>query len=334
MASEPADPVRMPPLPRRASKGKSAWRGKKGKRGAVRQSQPAGRTGPRIDAEASGKGRIAAPPAKTARKVRAAVGTRGPFARRADAAAPPAQKPDAPPPADRARAEALHADLQGRVTAISRDLFGFVELVETVLAERSYEPLGYSDPAEYFDVAVGYRWRSVRRLLAIAAGLRRIADQGERAAVRGQLEAAGVHKAGVLAPVLGLEGAPWQVLVDKAPGLSEADLAIAVARAAKSRPRGRAAREHAGLPAGERESAWLRATVRQFQEDGTRAEIRCVFSAGRCVLGTDSDLAVLLALAQECKTELYHEARARGWTPPVAESGADVNQETTEIANA
>jgi hypothetical protein len=50
-----------------------------------------------------------------------------------------------------------------------------------------------------------------------------------------------------------------------------------------------------------------------------------VFSA-RVVPLSDSDIAVLIGLCQQYKVELYADAMAQGWKPPVEESGERVNQ--------
>ena len=230
------------------------------------------------------------------------------------------------PEARRRRAQTVDGEQRTLVRTLSRDFVRFLLLVQEVQRDALYRDLGYSDIAVYYDLHVGYAWRSIRRRLVILEALDRLTDPDERATVQAQMETIGVHKAAVLAPMIGEAGAPWQRWLQKAGDVDEGALQMAVSQWRGAKPRG-AVEGASEKPAAPASSRWLTYTVNQIADDGARAELRNVFSAGRVVLESDSDLYVLLALVREQKVEWYHVAMAQGWSPPVAEGGAEVNVE-------
>lgn len=225
---------------------------------------------------------------------------------------------------DRARADQVHDELRALVGSMGRDFFRFLELVEEVMTEKHYLTKGYSDPAEYFDKAVGYAWPTIRRRLTILESIKRLPTPEARQETLTQLADIGVHKASVLSPVIGVEGTDWRAMLTAAPRLSEGDLQVLVSIATQAKPRGLAAKK-AALGGSEvvPEAKWLR-IVRSQLEPGDSAEVGNVFSAGRQILGTASDIPALMAMVQEVKVEWTREARAAGWVPPYAESGPNV----------
>lgn len=229
-------------------------------------------------------------------------------------------------PVDRERAKKYDARLRVLVRDMSRSFIQFLTIVKAVVTERLYTALDYADAPTYFEERIGYSWRTIRRRLAILEALERIKDPSERDEVQKELEALGVHRAAVLAPVIGQEGIRWRQLLKRAVKVDEGALQAEVSRLLGSKARGLTEGDKTETRTVHEESRWLRYTINRLVDDGARAEVRNVFSAGRVAWDTDSDLAVLLGLVREAKVELYHEAQAKGWVPPVAESGDHVNE--------
>ena len=135
-------------------------------------------------------------------------------------------------------------DLQLRQAA-KRLASGFLQLCDLAvqaIAEKVHERFGYDSEARYFDERVGISYRTLRRWLAIHEGLNRLpeADRQEAAAALVEL---GSHKAGVLAPILGLDGQDWRAWTRIAVEADEATLQQGVSAVTGARPRGLSAKD-------------------------------------------------------------------------------------------
>ena len=122
-------------------------------------------------------------------------------------------------------------------------LEGFLDFAETAalsLREKDYERFGFADAEPYFEERIRISYRTLRRYLSLVEGLERVkalGGQKDAALCRQHLVALGVHKASVLAPVLGREEM-WSAWTARAQAMSEAALQEAVSVALGHQPRG------------------------------------------------------------------------------------------------
>ena len=138
--------------------------------------------------------------------------------------------------------ESIDLQLRQAAKRLSSGFLQLCDLAVQAIAEKVHERYGYESEAQYFDVRIGISYRTLRRWLAIHEGLNRLpeADRQEAAAALVEL---GSHKAGVLAPVLGLDGQDWRAWTSRAVDADEAVLQQAVSSATGARPRGLPAKD-------------------------------------------------------------------------------------------
>ena len=128
-------------------------------------------------------------------------------------------------------------------------LEGFLDFAETAtvsLREKDYERFGFADAEPYFEERIRISYRTLRRYLSLVEGLERVkalGGQKDATQCRQQLVDLGVHKASVLAPVLGRLDLVWSAWMERAQAMSEAALQEAVSVAL-----GHQARGSLGLP--------------------------------------------------------------------------------------
>lgn len=135
-------------------------------------------------------------------------------------AEPPAGLPAAP---DLQPWERVHVALLQACRDVQERLLAVMDLCAEAHELKAWEPHGFLGPAEYFDQAVGLRYRTVLRLLTIRKALGRL-PEGERDQARAAIAEIGTHKAGALAPLFGADGEDWRAWVEEARALPEAKL--------------------------------------------------------------------------------------------------------------
>ncbi len=210
----------------------------------------------------------------------------------------------------------VDAALQALAGKMTQLMFEFMDLAGEVIKDKLYVRLHYQDPDEYFEQRIGFSWRSLRRRLAVQEAVARV-DEGERADLRKALIGLGIHRAAILAPLLGKAGHDWREWVKRAKRLDEDALQEQVTKAVGARARGRAAHDRDGARVRATDEKWLDDTLALLPEDA-RAEVTDVFEAGLVVLGHPEKiprLQVFLTLVRAAKVELFHEAQERGWKP-------------------
>lgn len=138
--------------------------------------------------------------------------------------------------------ESIDLQLRQAAKRLSSGFLQLCDLAVRAIAEKVHERFGYDSEARYFDERVGISYRTLRRWLAIHEGLNRLpeADRHEAAAALVEL---GSHKAGVLAPVLGLDGQDWRAWTTMALDADEAALQQGVSAVTGARPRGLSAKD-------------------------------------------------------------------------------------------
>ena len=209
--------------------------------------------------------------------------------------------------------DAALRDLSGRMTQL---MFEFMDLTAEVLRDKLYVRMHYQDADEYFEQRVGFSWRSLRRRLTVREAVERV-DADERADLRQALIGVGIHRAAILAPLLGKPGQDWREWVKRAKRLDEDALQEQVTKALGAKARGRAAHDRDGAHVRGTDETWLEGTLKLLPEDA-REEVEEVFEAGLVILGHPDKiprLQVLLALIRSMKVEWYHAARECGWKP-------------------
>lgn len=171
------------------------------------------------------------------------------------------------------RHEVLDTALRQAARTIAESFLTFCDLALEAIETKVHERYGYLSPADYFESRLGVSYRSARRWLAVAEGLRRLPD-GERAQARTALAELGSHKAGTLARVLGRE--PWQPWVERAAATPAEALQAAVSAATDGT-------RVAGPAPGERFLRWLVANVPPEESDRVEAVLRAVMRVGNQV---------------------------------------------------
>lgn len=189
-------------------------------------------------------------------------------------------------------------------------MFEFMDLAGEVVTDKLYVGMHYQTIEEYFGQRVGFSWRALRRRLAIRDAVRKL-DDAEQASARQALIGLGIHRAAILAPVIGRAGQEWQQWVTWGQQLDEKQLQERVSRAVGAKARGRVAHEPDGRAADEK---WLDDTLTLLPEDA-RQEVADVFAAGLAAHETQSRFAVLLYMIREVSVEWRHQAEQRGWKP-------------------
>lgn len=221
-----------------------------------------------------------------------------------------------PPKLPTGQVVARHIVVDKRLAELTRQMgthfMDFLDLADEVVRERYFVRLHYASAQEYFSQRIGYSYRSLKRRFGILDGLKRIEEADgvkDRAACREALGMVGVHKAGILAPVLGVTRQAWRDWIKKAKQLSEEDLQVAVNKATG---RARKAADEEDGPQDSEDAAWLKATLARVPADAYD-ETSDFFEAARLVLDTKSNLYVLAWLVQSNKVEITAQAFAKGW---------------------
>lgn len=221
------------------------------------------------------------------------------------------------PPIRRAVAKVRHlvvdAALRDLAGQMSHAMFDFMDLAAEVVKDNLHVRMHYQDVESYFDQRIGYRWRSLRRRLAIHEAVQKL-EEGERREARAALIGLKIHRAATLAPVFDKPGQDWREWVKRAERLDEKQLQEQVSKALGLKKRGAAPDD---LTPDDR---WYKRTIGLVPEDA-RAEIEDIFDMGLVLLGETDKIPrvqVLMNMARECSVEWRHQAEEKGWTSKAA----------------
>lgn len=133
--------------------------------------------------------------------------------------------------------EQVDLKLRQMAGRIADHFLEFADLALAAIEQKVYERFGFLDEAAYFTERVGVSYRTIRRWLSVAEGLRRL-PEGERAEARQAVARLGVHKSAALATVLGKDGHNWREMVAFADKATAEAVQARVSEATGALPRG------------------------------------------------------------------------------------------------
>lgn len=213
----------------------------------------------------------------------------------------------------------MDAKLRALAGQMSQLMFEFMDAAGAVIKEKLYVAMHYQTVEEYFEQRIGFSWRSLRRRLAIQEAMLKL-DDDEQADARKALIEVGIHRAAILAPVIGKPGENWRDWTRLAKRLDEDALQERVSKATGAKRRGAAAHARDGAHVRSSDEKWLEDTLKLIPEDA-RHEVAEVFAAGKAAHDRGSFVTVLLDMVRSVAVEWYAEAEKLGWRhreePPI-----------------